>query len=164
MKTALLTVFAVAAAMTASRQVRLASVTASGDECTRTAHMRIYSNASFIEETGDVVGYELALDQRNDSTVEARLYLYEGAPNHEGIPISGQISGKKLTLEGNWVEHLIEYPSKKEIAKTHFVRIDGTLDPVWFRGAIKIEGLDTPTSVRLRRVDRIWMCKRHERP
>jgi hypothetical protein len=35
---------------------------ASEDECERTSYMGIYSNAAFIEEVGDVVGYELAVD------------------------------------------------------------------------------------------------------
>jgi hypothetical protein len=76
------------------------------------------------------------------------LYVYEGAANDDGIPVSGRISGKNLTVEGTWNEHQIEYPSKKEIEVTHFVRIEGTLDSSWFRGTLKIEGLDTPAKVR----------------
>jgi hypothetical protein len=129
------------------------------DECTRTANMRVYSNAFLSEETGDLVGYELALKQAGDSTVEASLFVYEGAPD-EGIRLPGRISGKNLTVEGNWLERQVEYPSKKEVVVTHAVEIDGTLDSDWFRGTIKIGGLVTPGRVRLKRVDRIWVCKK----
>jgi hypothetical protein len=132
---------------------------ASGNACARTAHMRIYSATRVSKETGDLDGYELAFEEHKDSTVEALLFVYEGAANDEGIPISGRVSGKNLTMEGTWNEHQIEYPSKKEIVVTHFVRIEGTLDPAWFRGTLKIEGLDTPANVRLKRIDRIWTCK-----
>jgi hypothetical protein len=50
---------------------RASDVSASKDECAQTAHMRIYSNAYLSEETGDVVGHDLALEQRNDSAVDA---------------------------------------------------------------------------------------------
>ena len=75
------------------------------DECTRTANMQVYSNAFLTkDEAGDLVGYELALRQANDSTVEALLFVYEGAPA-DGITLPGRISGKNLTIEGSWVEH-----------------------------------------------------------
>lgn len=121
--------------------------------------MQIYSATFVSKETGDLDGYELALEQHTDSSVDALLYVYEGAENDDGIPLPGHISDKNLTLEGTWNEHQIEYPSKKEIVVTHVVRIAGTLDSHWFRGTLKIEGLETPTNVRLKRVDRIWTCK-----
>lgn len=134
-------------------------LSAKADECTRTANMQVYSNAFLSEETGDLDGYELALKQASDSTVEALLFVYEGASD-DGIPLPGHISTRNLSIEGNWVEHQVEYPSKKEVVVTHTVRIDGTLDSGWFRGTIKIGGLVTPGNVRLKRVGRIWACKR----
>ncbi|HEY3768009.1 MAG TPA: hypothetical protein VGN44_04980 [Candidatus Angelobacter sp.] len=133
-------------------------------ECGRTAPMQIYSGASFFEETGDVVGYELALHQRSGSTVDAFLFVYEGAANDEGIPISGHLLGKKLTMQGEWVEHLVEYPSKKEIVERHHIKIDGTLNSSVFRGKITIEGLETPSILRLKRVSQIWLCKQGQNP
>jgi len=129
------------------------------DACAQTANMQIYSNAFLSEETGDLVGYELALRQASDSTVEALLFVYEGAPD-DGVGLPGRISGKNLTIEGNWLEHQIEYPSKKEVVVTHMVKIDGTLDSGWFRGTIKIGGMVTPDKVRLKRVSRVWVCKK----
>ena len=128
-------------------------------ECARTAQMRIYSSVSIDKQTRDLDGIELAIDEHKDFTVHALLYVYEGAANDDGIHISGTISGNKLSMEGNWIEHLTEYPSKREIVQTHFVRIDGTLDSAWFRGRVKIGGLFIPDGVRLRRVHRIWVCK-----
>jgi hypothetical protein len=113
------------------------------------------------EEAGDVVGFELAVRRsHHSSSVSALLYDYEGVPNEDGISLSGQILGRKLTMEGNWVRHLIEEPSKKEIVETRLVKLDGTIDSTGFRGTIKIENVDKPMSVRLKRVDHIWMCKR----
>jgi len=133
------------------------------DECSRTAQMQIYSNAYISKETGDVVGYELAIKQHDDSTVDALLYVYEGAPNDDGIPLSGRISGKNLTIQGNWVEHLVEYPSKKEIVQTHFVKIGGTLDSALFRGKVEIEGNAYPGESRLKRLEQVWVCRTPDR-
>jgi hypothetical protein len=127
------------------------------DECARTSKMWVYSNAVVSEESGDLVGYELALVEKG-STVEALLFVYEGAPR-DGVSLPGRISGKKLTIEGTWAEHLVEYPSKKEIVQTSSVKIEGTLDPERFRGTITIEG-GPPQQVHLKRVGHTWMCKK----
>jgi hypothetical protein len=129
-------------------------------DCGRTAEMRVYSNAYLSEETGDVGGIELAIKDKRDSTVDALLFVYEGAPNDEAIPLSGSIASKHLTLQGNWVEHLVEYPSKKEIVQTHFVNVDGTLDLSSYQGDLKIDGLAFPDKVRLTWVRQIWECKK----
>jgi hypothetical protein len=130
------------------------------DECSRTTAMEVYSNAFAHEETGDVLGYELAVKRHDDSTVEAFFYVYEGAPNNEAIPLSGRLSGKRLSIQGDWVEHLIEYPSKKEIVQTHVVKITGVLDSASFRGVVTIEGMAERELVRLKRVKSIWLCTR----
>jgi hypothetical protein len=111
-----------------------------------------------------VSGFELAVKKISDTTVDALLYVYEGAPNNNGIHLQGRISGKKLTIEGNWDEHLVEYPSKNEIVQSHFVTIDGALDSASFRGEITIKdmspGQSEDKAVRLKRVGHIWLCKR----
>ena len=129
-------------------------------DCGRTAKTRVYSDAYLSEETGDVGGTELAITEKKDSTVDALLFIYEGEPNDEAIPLSGSTANKHLTLKGNWVEHLVEYPSKKEIVQTHFVTLDGTLDLATFQGGLKIEGLESPAKARLKRVSQIWMCRK----
>jgi hypothetical protein len=130
------------------------------DECARTAHLQTYSDAVFSEETGDVVGFELVIQRNSGGSIAALLYDYEGVPNEDGISIAGQISGRKLTMEGTWTEHLIEEPTKRQIVETHIVRVDGALNSSTFRGTIKIQGLGTPIGVRMKRVNLIWMCKR----
>jgi hypothetical protein len=122
--------------------------------------MEVYSNAFAHQETGDILGYELAVKRHDDFTVEAFFYVYEGAPNKEAIPLSGRISGKNLSIQGDWVEHLTEYPSKKEIVQTHFVKIDGVLNSASFRGEVMIEGMAERESVHLKRVKSIWLCNR----
>jgi hypothetical protein len=126
--------------------------------CSQT-QMRIYSSVFVQKETGDVLGYEFAIKQNDDSSVDALLYVYEGGSSDDGIPLSGRISGKNLGVQGNWVEHLVEYPSKKETVQTHFVKVDGVLDAASFQGHINIENMESPDSVRLKRVKKLWFCK-----
>jgi hypothetical protein len=135
------------------------SLGASDEECTRTSKMRIYSDAFIAEESGDLDGYELALGELKGSTVDALLFVYEGSAA-EGIRLPGHISGKKLSIEGTWVEHLIEYPSKKETVQTHLVKMDGNLGSRSFRGTIKIGDMVASQTVRLKLVNHIWVCKK----
>jgi hypothetical protein len=127
-------------------------------ECARTADLKIYSGAFTAEQTGDLEGYELAIDERKGPSASVRLYVYEGAAS-EGIDLPGHITSDKLVVQGNWVEHLIEYPSKKEVVQTHFVKISGTLTPSLFEGNLTIESMEKNQAIKLRRVKRIWMCK-----
>jgi hypothetical protein len=129
------------------------------DDCSRTAATSVYSNAFADKETGDVLGYELAIKRHDDSTVEAFFYIYEGAPSNEAIPLPGRISDGNLSIQGDWVEHLIEYPSKKETVQTHTVEISGVLNPASFRGEVTIAGLAKKEPVRLKRVNNIWLCR-----
>ncbi len=121
--------------------------------------MRVYSNAWLSKETGDLNGFELALKQTADSKIDALLYFYEGGLS-DGIPLPGGASGNNVTIEGAWVEHLVEYPSKKEIINTHQVKILGTLDSKSFRGKLTIRDLSVDEDVKLKRVGNIWPCKR----
>lgn len=123
------------------------------------AAMEVYSNAFAHAETGDVLGYELAMKWHKESTVDALLYLYEGAPNKDAIPLSGRVSEKHLKLQGDWAEHLIEYPSKKQIVEKHFVKIDGILESASFNGKVTIEGMREGENVRLKHVKTIWLCR-----
>jgi hypothetical protein len=120
--------------------------------------MRVYSNAWVDKETGDLNGFELAIKYLDDSKIDALLYLYEGGPA-EGTPLPGHIfSNGGIDIAGDWIEHMIEYPSKKETTETHFVKMSGVLKPASFRGKIRIQGYDV-FDVKLKRVDHTWMCK-----
>lgn len=121
--------------------------------------MQVYSNAFAHKETGDVLGYELAVTRHPGSVVEAFLYIYEGTPTKDGIPMHGHASGSSVSLRGAWAEHLTEMPSKKKIVENHLVRMDGVLDSASFKGQLTIEGSGGPESVRLKRVKRIWLCR-----
>jgi hypothetical protein len=127
-------------------------------ECTQTASMRIYSNAWADRETGDLNGFELAIKNVDDSAFDALLYVYEGGLA-EGIPLPGHLSNGRIEISGDWIERLIEYPSKKETTRTHLVKIEGTLTPALFRGEIRIQGYDA-AHVKLKRADHIWVCRR----
>lgn len=131
------------------------------DECALTAQMDIYSNAQVSKVTGDVSGFELALDKPEVSQRQALLFVYEGAANTDGIPLTATMDGNNWTIEGTWVEHLTEYPSKKDIVQKHFVRITGALNPKVFRGTISIEGLQivNPERMLLKRGKQIWVCR-----
>jgi hypothetical protein len=127
--------------------------------CAQPNRLKTYSNASFIEEAGDVVGYEFVLQRPHSGSIHAFLYDYEGVPNAAAISLSGRISGTKVTMEGDRVQHLIEQPSGKEIVETSHVGVEGILGSTWFRGTISIGNNTTPDHVQLKRVGHIWTCK-----
>ena len=128
------------------------------DVCERAAEMQVYSNARYIEEAGDVIGDELAVQRREGNSIDALLYFYQGEPNKDGIALSGHIVGEKLTMEGDWIQHLFESPSNQQIVETHHVTVTGTLNSNWFRGSISLGSRSGP-DVKLRHVPHIWMCK-----
>ena len=132
------------------------------DECAQTAQMDVYSDAQVSRVTGDLSGFDLALDKPNGSQRKALLFVYEGGGS-EGIPLPVTANGDNLVIEGTWVEHLTEYPSKKDIVQTHRVKITGRITPASFRGQISIQGLEimNPDSMLLKRVKQIWDCKTH---
>jgi hypothetical protein len=59
------------------------------DECERTAGMQVYSNVFVHEETGDLLGYDLAVKREVGSGVDALLYVYEGGESDAGVSLSG---------------------------------------------------------------------------
>src|SRR5262249_10236537 len=61
----------------------LATQNTSSDECSRTANMSTYSSAQYVEEAGDVVGYELVIEQNDGHSVTSLLYVYQGVPNED---------------------------------------------------------------------------------
>lgn len=126
------------------------------DACIHTSRMRIYSNAHYVEEAGDVVGVELALTVHPDESVTALLYEYEGAPHKDGIPLPGRLIKETLAVEGTWIQHLRDSSGKNIVEKVP-VKIQGTLDDAQFVGTIKIDGGSRETA-RLVRVDTIWLC------
>lgn len=136
----------------------LAQKSVASDECARTAGMQVYSNVFIHKETGDLLGYDLAIKRNGGSGVDALLYVYEGGVSDDGIPLSGQISNNRLTIQGTWFENLIEYPSKKKTVEEHFVKIVGVLDYVAFQGGLTIEDMGVHDRVRLRHVKKIWSC------
>ena len=128
------------------------------DQCARTAGMHVYSNLFIHKETGDLLGYELAVRRGGESRTEALLYVYGGGEADDGIPLSGQVITNRLTLTGTWVEHLVEYPSKRKIVEKHSVEIRGAIDASTFRGELTISGMNDHQHVRLRHVKNIWPC------
>lgn len=132
------------------------------DDCARTAEMDIYSDAQVSKVTGDLSGFDLALDKPSAPQRKALLFVYEGGES-EGIPLSVTAHDDNLVIEGTWVEHLTEYPSKKDVVETHRVKITGKVTPKALRGKISIEGLEilNPDSMVLERVKQIWFCKPH---
>ena len=130
---------------------------ASLEECAWTSKAQIYSSAYHVEEAGDVVGEELALQVHDGKSVEARLYDYEGVPNTDGIRLTGRISGQKVKLQGDWVQRTTEQPSNKQTEQTWHVEVSGTVDGKQFRGTIKISGM--AKHVSMHHVNHIWMCE-----
>jgi hypothetical protein len=129
------------------------------NECIKTAGMDVYSDVFVHEETGDLLGYELAVKRQNNSGADALLYVYEGGEAGEGIPLSGQFSKNRLTLKGTWKERLTEYPSKKNITEEHPVEVFGTLSVGTFRGELTIRGMEDHQHIRLKHVKKILPCR-----
>jgi len=71
--------------------------------------MDIYSDAYYSNETGDVNGFELALDKSDTPRRKALLFVYEGAANNDGIPLPVTTDGNNLVIKGTWTEHLTGY-------------------------------------------------------
>jgi hypothetical protein len=134
------------------------------DECARTAQMEVYSDAQVSRVTGDLSGFDLALDKPNVSQRNALLFVYEGGGS-EGIPLPVTANGDNMVIEGTWVEHGTEYPSKKDVVLTHVVKITGKVSPKMFRGTISIEGLEimNPDKMQLKRTNQIWICRKSSR-
>jgi hypothetical protein len=140
--------------------VRIIVVDSAGAaKCAATPQARVYSNAHLVEETGDFVGWDMAVLEQPDSTTAVTLYDYEGELNDEAIRVTGRISGKKLTAKGTWIEHLIEHPQQKEVVKTHTVIVDGTIDSSSFRGAIRVDDINSDGKILLERVAHMSGCK-----
>jgi hypothetical protein len=134
----------------------LASQQHSGDECSRIANLRTYSNAEYVEEAGDVVGYELVVQHNDGHSVTMLLYVYEGEPNTESISVSGQTKDNRLTLKGTRELHLFAPHGGDERVESQPVEISGTMDPKQFHGTITISG--NAETVTLKRVKHIWLC------
>ena len=130
------------------------------DDCAGTAQMDIYSDAQVSKVTGDLSGFELALGNPNGSRRKALLFLYEGSVSN-GIPLTANINGGHVSIQGTWVEHLTGGPSKKDTVQRHLVRLVGTLTPKILLGTISIEDFQiaNPDKLRLKRVTQIWACK-----
>lgn len=136
----------------------LAQRTPATNECAKTTGMQVYSNVSVHPETGDLLGYELAINRSGDSGLDALLYVFEGGDSGTGIPLTGQIIKGQVNIRGTWEEHLVEYPSKKETVEEHPVKIRGILAASSFRGELTIGDITKPERVRLKHVHRIWIC------
>jgi hypothetical protein len=127
-------------------------------KCTITPQTRVYSNGRLSKETGDYIGWDMAIVELPNSTAAVTLYDYEGQLNDEAIRITGRISAKRLTADGTWIQRLVEYPQQRAIEKTHSVSVDGTIDSSSFRGTIKIDGYSADSRVQLRRVANFSGC------
>jgi hypothetical protein len=130
----------------------------SPSECTQTAKMDVYSNAYLQTETGDLLGYDLAISKPGDVDQTVLFYVYEGGLTDRGIPLSVIVQGKNLLITGEWTEELIEYPSQRKIAEKHRVRLELKMVPKALSGTVYIEGMADRQPVRLRLVRHVWSC------
>ncbi len=121
--------------------------------CSRASDGPVYSNARYIEEAGDVVGYELVLKPDN----KLLLYVYEGVPFTDPIELSVKRIKNRISSSGTWSERLVEYPSKREIVERRPVVVVGTVSPKAIEGTIRI-GNGNPEKVKLKRIQHIWGC------
>ena len=118
--------------------------------------MKVYSNAYFSDEGGDVIGYELAVSLNGGSNGRSLLFIYEGEANEKGIELTGKIEQLKLSLTGKWVEHPIEYPSRAKLTQNHTADLQAVVEPKAIRGELIIDGASQP--IRMKQVRHLWLC------
>jgi hypothetical protein len=131
-------------------------------ECAQTSGMQIYSNVTYIEEAGDVIGIEVAFAVGQDNSINALFYDYEGAPTTDGVPLPGRAEGTDLSIDGIWVQHLKDSSGKGIVQRTP-VKLRGKFDETNFVGTVQING-GSIEALQLRRVDAIWLCRTKNEP
>ena len=136
----------------------IAQAVNSGD-CSLLASKKVYSNAWFVKEAGDVNGFDLALGKTRGNAIEALLFVYEGSSSVAGIPLHGTSSGTEFNLTGDWIEDLVEYPSRKTIHQSRHVTLQGTLADRRVEGRLTIDGYMSNDAIRLKRGARVFSCK-----
>ena len=98
----------------------------------------IYSNAYYVEEAGDVVGIEIAIFPYSGH--RALLFVYEGTPFSDPIPLTGKRFGTKVSWSS---------PKGK---------LYGTITGHEILGTVQV-GDGSPERVRLRKVSHLWGCR-----
>ena len=99
------------------------------------AKSRIYSNVEYIEEAGDLVGYELEL-RLDGSRVAGVLRIYEGGCSTP-TPVAGTLVESKLSLSG-----------KSEIYGK--VEIIGSMSNNLVKATLRIQKAAAPVNVQLK--------------
>jgi len=125
-------------------------------DCNTDPETKIYSDAKYVEEAGDVIGLELALKPSTGEGINALLYIYEGAPTMKGISLRAILKGKTLVIDETSSEHSFD-SSGKDVVHELPIKISGTLEESEFAGSVQING-GNPETVVLRRVPAIWLC------
>jgi hypothetical protein len=101
----------------------------------------VYSNAQWVEEAGDVVGIEVAVFP--GSQRHALLFIYEGTPFSDPIPLSGKRVGAR-----------VRWSSPKG-------KLFGTINSQEILGTVQV-GDGSPERVRLKKVSNLWTCRSKE--
>ena len=99
------------------------------------AKSRIYSNVEYIEEAGDLLGYELEV-KVDRSRVTGVLRIYEGGCGSPA-PVAGTLSGGKISLRGE----------DKFYGK---VEMSGTMSNDLVKATLRMEKAAKPETIRLR--------------
>jgi hypothetical protein len=133
---------------------------ASDDACAQTAAMRVYSNAFYHDEPGDLLGYELAVRSGEGDSLTGLLYNYQGVYDDSPVPLSGSLVNGKLLLSGDWTIHTVEQPSKRDVVETEYVKVNGRLNSSRFRGVIEFADAAGREKVELKRAPHLWGCPR----
>ena len=99
------------------------------------AKSRIYSNVEYIEEAGDLLGYELEV-KVNGWRVTGFLRIYEGGCGSPA-PVSGTLGGSKISLSG-----------KSEVYGN--VGISGSMSNESVRATLRMEKAAKPETIKLK--------------
>jgi hypothetical protein len=123
------------------------------ENCRSVKDAKIYSNAYYAEEGGDVVGIEIAL-----FADRALLFDYEGTPWVQPIPVRRSGNPSKLELRGKTNVTVYEGGTDRPVLQEASAQFHGTLSKTLLKGKLTING-SAPESVRLKSVSHLWGCK-----
>ena len=124
--------------------------------CQQVTSAKVYSDAFYSEEGGDVVGSELGILPNGD----VLLYAYEGTPWSEPAVLKKAGGDQKNAIwTGNQKLKTVHYPAERTVEVVTPVRLEGSVIQNRFVGTVKW-GDAAPTRVRLKVVPHLWGCKK----